>query len=70
MVRAGIVLVLVGALLVAGGSLLYGRVLTVPQLSPQVTQSISWLSWALGGVFVTSGAGAVLSDRKRRRGPT
>jgi hypothetical protein len=35
-----------------------------------VAQSISWLSWALGGVFITSGAGAILFDRKSRRGPT
>jgi hypothetical protein len=69
MVRAGIVLVLVGALLAVGGSLLYAHVVTVPQLSPQVSQSITWLSWALGGVFITSGAGAIISDRKRR-GPT
>ncbi len=70
MVRAGIVLAVVGALIAAGGSLVYARVVTVPDVSPHLAQSLSWLSWALGGVFIISGAGALLSYRKGRGGPT
>jgi hypothetical protein len=70
MVRAGILLALVGVLIAGLGALFYARVLTFPELTPQLVQSIAWVSWALGAVFVISGAGALLSDRKRRRDPS
>jgi hypothetical protein len=70
MVRAGIVLALVGVLIAVAASLLYVHVLMIPQVSPQQIRSITWVSWAMGGVFVISGAAAAISIRKRRGGPT
>jgi drug/metabolite transporter (DMT)-like permease len=67
MVRAGILLALVGVLIAGLGTLLYTRLLVVPELTQQLVQSVTWISWALGGVFVISGAGAVISNRNRRR---
>lgn len=69
MVRTGILLALAGVLLVVAGSLQYAHVVTFPHVSAELSQTISWVSWALGGVFFISGTGALLTARTRRRGP-
>jgi hypothetical protein len=68
MLRAGIVLAVVGVLIAAAASLLFAGVVTIPEVSSQTAQAITWVSGAVAAVFVISGAGAILATRKASGG--